>query len=174
MSNVSKKLAYMLRHSQDPLYINLNGGWAQVSMITKVLNISRAQLDEIVANDEKGRYMYDAHQQRIRACQGHSIPGVVVEMEQPEAPEYLYHGTATRFLDAIMREGLKAMSRQWVHLSGDVETARKVGTRHGKPVILRIDAQRFVSDGHQLYRALNGVWQAKEVQAEYFEIYSVE
>lgn len=173
MNNIGRKLAFLLRHSQDPLYISLDGGWAQVSVITKALNISRAQLDEIVATDNKQRYMYDEHKQRIRACQGHSIPGVVVDMEQPEPPEYLYHGTATRFLDVIMKEGLKPMSRQWVHLSKDVETAHNVGSRHGTPIILRFAAQRFVADGYQLYRSLNGVWQAKEVPAQYLEIYTM-
>ena len=170
--NVSRKLAFLLRHSQNPLYISLDGGWASVSVITKALNISCAQLDDIVANDEKGRYMYDEHKQRIRACQGHSIPGVQVEMEQPEPPEYLYHGTATRFLDTILREGLKPMSRQWVHLSGNQETAVNVGSRHGNPIVLRVDAKKFISDGHKLYRSLNGVWQTKEVPAEYLEIYT--
>lgn len=171
MQKTSQKLAFLLRHSQDPLYISLDGGWAQVSDITKALNISRTQLDEIVATDNKGRYMYDAHKQRIRACQGHSIPGVQVEMEQPEPPEYLYHGTATRFLDIILREGLKPMSRQWVHLSGDYETAVNVGSRHGAPIVLQMNAKQYVADGYQLYRSLNGVWQAKDVPAEYLEIY---
>ena len=170
--NVSRKLAFLLRHSQDPLYISLDGGWAKVSEITKALNISRAQLDEIVTTDEKGRYMYDEHKQRIRACQGHSIPGVLVEMEQPEPPEYLFHGTATRFLNTIMKEGLRPMSRQWVHLSKDYETAVNVGSRHGAPIVLRVNAQQLVADGYQLYRSLNGVWQIKDVPAQYLEIYS--
>ena len=170
--NVSRKLAFLLRHSQDPLYISPDGGWAKVSEITKALNISRAQLDEIVATDEKGRYMYDEYKQRIRACQGHSIPGVQVEMEQPEPPEYLFHGTATRFLNTIMKEGLRPMSRQWVHLSKDYETAINVGSRHGTPIVLRVNARQLVADGHQLYRSLNGVWQIKEVPARYLEIYS--
>lgn len=172
MNNTGRKLAYMLRHSRDPLYISLDGGWAPVSKVIKELNISRTQLDEIVANDNKQRYMYDIHKQRIRACQGHSIPGVIVEMEQPEPPEYLYHGTATRFLDAIMKDGLKPMSRQWVHLSGDYDTAINVGARHGNPIVLRINARQFVADGHQLYRSLNGVWQAKDVPVKYLELYS--
>ena len=116
--------------------------------------------------------MYDEYKQRIRACQGHSIPGVQVEMEQPEPPEYLFHGTATRFLDTIMREGLRPMSRQWVHLSKDYETAVNVGSRHGAPIVLRVNAQQLVADGYQLYRSLNGVWQIKEVPAQYLEIYS--
>lgn len=167
-----KRLAYMLRHSQNPLYINLDGGWASVSIIICELNISRSELEEIVANDNKGRYAFDAHKQRIRACQGHSIPGVVVHMEAPEPPMYLYHGTATRFLDAVMHEGLKPMSRQWVHLSKDYDTAVNVGSRHGKAIVLRINAKQFVADGNELYISDNGVWQAKYVDPKYMEIYT--
>jgi putative RNA 2'-phosphotransferase len=169
----------MLRHSAEPLYIDLNGGWADVNIITKALKerfpqVSRAIMDEIVANDEKGRYSFNADRTKIRANQGHSIPGVIIEMEQPEPPEYLYHGTATRFLDSIMRNGLIPMSRQYVHISPDFETAVKVGKRHGKPVIFVIDAKRFVADGNELYLSANGVWQAKQVPSEYFTIKYVE
>ena len=123
-----------------------------------------------MASDEKGRYSFDKTGNRIRANQGHSIPGVVVEMEQPEPPELLYHGTATRFLDSIMKEGLRPMSRQWVHISGDFETAVKTGMRHGRPVVLVIRAKEFVQDGNELYLSANGVWQARSVPAKYFTI----
>ena len=175
LTKVSKKLSYMLRHCTDPLYIELNGGWADVNTIIKALRerypqISRAVLDEIVANDEKGRYSYNVDGTKIRANQGHSIPGIIIDMEQPDPPEYLYHGTATRFLDSIKKNGLIPMSRQYVHISPDYETAVKVGKRHGKPVVLLIDARRFVSDGNELYLSANGVWQAKQVPPEYFTI----
>lgn len=159
----SKRLSFLLRHCQEPLYIDLNGGWAKVRTILDALHISRETLEQIVAKDEKGRYAFDHTGQRIRANQGHSIPGVVVEMEQPEPLQRLYHGTATRFLDDILREGLKPMNRQFVHISPDYETAVRVGSRHGKPVVLEIDAQRLVKDGYALYRSFNGVWQAKAV-----------
>ncbi len=179
LTKISKKLSYMLRHSTEPLYIDLNGGWADVNTIIKALRVKypqvgRAVLDEIVANDEKGRYSYNADKTKIRANQGHSIPGVMIEMEQPDPPEYLYHGTATRFLDSIKRTGLIPMSRQYVHISPDFETAVKVGKRHGKPVVLVIDAKRFVADGNELYLSANGVWQAKQVPPEYFTIKNAE
>ena len=121
--------------------------------------------------DSKGRYSFDESGTKIRANQGHSIPGVVIEMESPEPPEFLYHGTAERFLDTILKEGLKPMTRQFVHISPDYETAVKVGRRHGKPVILKIRARDFKNDGNkQLYRSSNGVWQAKAVPPEYFKI----
>lgn len=166
----SKRLSYLLRHSQEPLYIDLQGGWAQVKTILQVLGLSRAELDEIVATDAKGRYSYSKDGAKIRANQGHSIDGVVVDMERPEPPELLYHGTATRFLDDILREGLKPMSRQFVHISPDFETAVAVGRRHGKPVVLAIRAKEFVADGHDLFRSANGVWQALSVPPDYFTL----
>lgn len=178
MTKISKRLSFLLRHCKEPLYIDINGGWALVDDILDALrmkhpNINRKTLDDIVASDEKMRYSYDQTGRKIRANQGHSIPGVVVQMEQLEPPEFLYHGTATRFLDSIMEEGLKPMSRQWVHISSDVETAVKVGKRHGTPVVLKIYARKFVQDGHKLYLSSNGVWQAKSVPVEYFEIQDV-
>lgn len=170
----SKRLAFFLRHCREPLYVDPDGGWAEVATMLRVLGLTRAQLDRIVAEDAKGRYSYDPSGTRIRANQGHSIPGVVLTMEAPEPPEYLYHGTATRFLDAIAREGLKPMNRLWVHISPDVETAMQVGRRHGTPVILKIQAKRFAADGHTLYCSDNGVWQAKAVPPEYFSVLSTE
>lgn len=171
IQKVSKRLSFLLRHCQEPLYIALEGGWANVRTILQALNINRETLEKIVVNDAKGRYAFDYTGQKIRANQGHSIPGVVVEMEQTEPPELLYHGTATRFLDEIMREGLKPMRRQYVHISSDFETAVNVGSRHGQPVVLEIRAKEFVADGNKLFCSANGVWQAEAVAKKYFTIH---
>ena len=177
LKRISVKLSWMLRHCQNPLYIDLSGGWADVEEIITALNerypgFDRETLEQIVAEDKKGRYSFDESGAKIRANQGHSIPGVVIEMESPEPPEFLYHGTAAQFLDAIMREGLKPMKRQYVHISPDYETAVKVGGRHGKPVVLQIRARDFKNDGNELCLSSNGVWQAKAVPPEYFTVYT--
>ena len=175
LKKISVKMSWMLRHCQTPQYIEQNGGWADVKTILSALkerypDVTLKTIKQIVAEDEKGRYSFDSTETKIRANQGHSIPGAIVEMEAPEPPEFLYHGTATRFLDAIMQEGLKPMSRQFVHISPDYATAVKVGSRHGKPVVLKIRAKDFVDDGNELYRSSNGVWQAKAVPPEYFSV----
>lgn len=175
LQRASKTLSYLLRHCREPLYIDLDGGWAAVDEIVSVLQtkyrgFNRELLARIVATDEKGRYSYDAEGERIRANQGHSIPGVVIEMEEPEPPELLYHGTAERFLPSILSKGLLPMGRQFVHLSADVPTAVKVGSRHGTPAVLAVEAGRFVADGHTLKRSENGVWQAQAVPAEYLHL----
>ena len=185
LNNVSKTLSFFLRHakkenSDDPEYISLTGGWADVDTIIDALrerypSVDKNVLEEIVAADEKTRYSYDSSGKRIRANQGHSIPGVVIEMEKPEPPEFLYHGTSKRFLEQIMREGLKPMSRNYVHISPDYNTAVTVGKRHsrseGSPVVLIVRARDFVRDGHELFISANGVWQAHEVPPEYLSVY---
>jgi putative RNA 2'-phosphotransferase len=152
LTKLSVKLSYLLRHSTNPQYIDFDGGWADTQEIIKALkkydeSFNIDTLERIVAEDQKGRYSFNDNHTKIRANQGHSIPGVIIEMTTPEPPEILYHGTATRFLDSIMVEGLKPMSRQFVHISPDYETAVNVGSRHGKPVVLAFRAKDYVNDG---------------------------
>lgn len=172
LTRASKTLSYLLRHSTNPIYIDRDGGWAEVDTIVQAMQkkhpgFTAQMLADIVAQDRKTRYSYDPTGTRIRANQGHSIPGVQVAMEAPEPPELLYHGTARRFLPAILNEGLKPMTRLYVHISQDRETALLVGRRHGDPVVLAVKARQFVQDGHVLRCSANGVWQAEFVPPQY-------
>lgn len=101
------------------------------------------------------------------ANQGHSLQ-VDVELTPVKPPRYLYHGTASRFLPAIQREGIKKMSRQYVHLSGNFQTAVEVGRRHGSPVVITISAEAMAHDGVTFYLSENGVWLCEYVAPEYF------
>jgi putative RNA 2'-phosphotransferase len=49
----------------------------------------------------------------------------------------------------------------------DPDTAERVGQRHGKPVVLRVEAQRLFEDGFEFFRADNGVWLTDKVPAVY-------
>ncbi len=164
------RLSWLLRHCREPLYIDLEGGWAPVEAILEALPATRQELEEIVARDSKGRFRFDDGGLRIRACQGHSIPGVVIPMERPTPPAYLYHGTAVRYLSSILRDGLQPRSRLWVHLSPDFDTAVTVGRRHGTPAVLRLDTRALIQGGHTLYRAANGVWQTTAIAPEQLEL----
>ena len=171
LDKVSRKVAYLLRHSET--FIDKKG-WAKVSEIVKEVKkvypeFNEDLLHQIVREDEKGRYSFDQFGIRIRANQGHSVP-VEIEMEEMEPPKILYHGTATRFLDSILKEGLNGQTRLYVHLSWDVETAKKVGSRHGKPVILKVDAGKMYEDGYVFLVSANQVWQTREVPPQYLEI----
>lgn len=131
--------------------------------------IDMAALEEIVRTDEKLRYSFNEDRTKIRANQGHSVP-VDVELKEAVPPEFLYHGTTDRFKDRIMKEGLKPMSRLYVHLSKDMDTALKVGKRHGgHPVIFRIRSGRMHENGMSFYLSENGVWLTKKVPPEYME-----
>ena len=171
---LSKFISLVLRHNPDAAHITLDEhGWAYVDELLIGINgtgrkINKDILEEIVAADQKQRYSFNQDKTLIRANQGHSIP-VDVELKEQEPPEFLYHGTASRFLDSIEEEGLKPMSRLYVHLSKDIDTAVKVGQRHGRPVILKIRSQEMYRDGHRFYLSENGVWLTKKVDAGYFD-----
>jgi putative RNA 2'-phosphotransferase len=160
---ISKSLSYWLRHAPDAGQITLDSnGWTPVAAIRAALgrkglpNSMEALLETVADNDKQRFELSDDHSQ-IRARQGHSVG---VDAEWPEAlpPEFLYHGTVDKFLGAIMAEGLKPMARHHVHLSPDVETAIKVGSRRGKPVILKVAAGRLSASGQVFHLSSNGVW----------------
>lgn len=125
-------------------------------------------LEAIVATDEKQRYSFNQDKTLIRANQGHSVP-VDVELPAVHPPETLYHGTGEKYMAPILRQGLLPRTRLYVHLSGQYDTAVSVGSRHGKPVVLRIRAAEMERDGYVFYRSVNGVWLTKEVPVRYFD-----
>lgn len=169
---LGKQIAYVLRHNPTSIGITLDSnGWANVDELIDGINRSNKRIDrdilaEIVACDEKHRFSFNDDNSKIRANQGHSIV-VDVELAELTPPNVLYHGTATRFLDGIKQNGIRKRSRNYVHLSLDVQTAIKVGARHGTPVVLKIDAARMSRDGFKFYLSANGVWLTDCVPFDY-------
>ncbi len=168
-------ISLVLRHKPDAAGIALDEhGWANVDDLLVGVNhsgrkINMEILEEIVKTDSKQRYSFNQDKTLIRANQGHSVL-VDVELKEQEPPEFLYHGTAARFLKSIEAEGLKPMSRLYVHLSNDVETALTVGKRHGEAVLLKIYSGDMYKNGEKFYLSENGVWLTKAVDAKYFTI----
>jgi putative RNA 2'-phosphotransferase len=160
---VSKRLSFVLRHRPDSVGLTLaDGGWVDVDALLAALarsglRLTRAELEHVVATNDKRRFAFDGSGTRIRASQGHSV-AVELGYEAVSPPDVLFHGTAERFLAAILREGLRPGNRQAVHLSVDVDTARSVGARHGRPVVLRVDAAGLAADGVRFVRSANGIW----------------
>lgn len=165
---LGKELAYLLRHRPEAKHLTMDKhGWVKISeLIANVPEFTLDNLKEIVDTDAKHRYSISEDGVFIRANQGHSIP-VDLGLEPKTPPDVLYHGTVERFMTSIMKEGLKKKERQHVHLSSDIETAKKVGERRGKPVILKIDAKQMVSDGFMFYCSENGVWLTDHVPVKY-------
>ena len=172
---LSKYLARHLRHQPEALGLSLEpGGWVAVDALLAAVRrqgvaMSRADLDEIVARNDKMRFSFDETGQRIRANQGHSAP-VDLQLAPATPPETLYHGTSKATLGPILREGLRKMRRQHVHLSADRATARKVGSRHGAPGVLLVDAAAMAAAGYQFYLSDNGVWLTDSVPPQYLRI----
>lgn len=173
MNKTSKFVSLILRHKPEVIGITLDEhGWADVEKL--VAGIQRTQafdmemLEEIVRTDHKQRYSFNEDKTLIRANQGHSVP-VDVELSVIKPPEVLYHGTGQKYVDSIDKIGLIPKSRLYVHLSGDIDTAVKVGSRHGKPVVYRVASGRMEEDGYVFYRSVNGVWLTKEVSVSYLE-----
>ena len=170
--SISKFLSLVLRHKPEEIGITLDeNGWTDVptllsKMTTKGNRITHDQLRHIVVTNNKKRFAFNHDESRIRANQGHSID-VELGYTAKQPPQCLYHGTATRFLDIILKEGLKKMNRHHVHLSADEQTARTVGNRHGKPVVLLVQAGKMAENGHTFYQSDNGVWLTDHVPVSY-------
>jgi putative RNA 2'-phosphotransferase len=165
-------MSLVLRHEPAKFSVELDeAGWTRVDGLLAAAARAGVPLDDatlrrVVAENDKQRFALSDDGAMIRASQGHSVD-VELGLEPVEPPPVLFHGTATRFLDSIRREGLVPGSRRHVHLSTDAATATSVGSRHGRPTVLRIDAARMHAAGHRFFRSANGVWLTDAVPAEY-------
>lgn len=169
---LSKFLSFVLRHKPDEIGLMLGpDGWVNIDELIQKANAAgrtfdRTDLLDVVASSEKKRFSISPDGRKIRAAQGHSV-SVELGLTSREPPSVLYHGTATRFVEAIRQTGLMPQARQQVHLSADEATAQRVGQRHGKPHIFKVDAGRMHANGHKFYRADNGVWLTDHVPPEF-------
>ena len=173
IKEISKYISLILRHKPEVIGITLDEhGWANVDEliegVSKTHPLTMELLEEIVVEDEKQRYSFNEDKTMIRANQGHSIP-VDVELEEKEPPMVLYHGTGEKYVESIDQIGLVPKSRLYVHLSADIQTALKVGQRHGRPIVYRIDAEKMYKDGIRFFLSKNGVWLTDSVPVQYLE-----
>ncbi|MCG7541929.1 RNA 2'-phosphotransferase [Pseudoalteromonas sp. CO348] len=173
LNKVSKFLSFVLRHKPDAIGLELDQyGWANINeLISKAYtsnglsNLSFDLIQQVVETNEKKRFIISDDNLRIRANQGHSVD-VDLQLRQMEPPEFLYHGSATRFLDNILAQGLIPQERLYVHLSSNIDTAKAAGQRYGKPIILKIKARAMYESGFKFYLSENEVWLTKQVPAE--------
>ena len=171
---LSKYLSKHLRHQPERLGLTLApGGWVPVDELLAAARrngvaLTRAELEHVVAHNDKQRFGFDETGELIRARQGHSV-AVDLGLEAMAPPEELFHGTGRRSAEIIERDGLRAMGRHHVHLSTDVRTARRVGGRHGRPVVYRVAARAMHAAGYAFYRSDNGVWLTDQVPAVFLE-----
>ena len=170
---ISKFASKVLRHQPGLIGAELDAdGYMAVAdllagMASNGMRVSREQLAEVVETNDKGRFGFSADGRKIRAVQGHSVALEGSTVTRADPPDVLYHGTADRNVAAIFREGLIPGRRIHVHLSKDVATATTVGSRHGRPVVLRIDAKHAAAAGVPFYLAENGVWLCDALPPKY-------
>ncbi len=170
--NISKFLSLVLRHKPETIDLELDeNGWADADLLIQGMLKANYLIDieilkDIVKSSDKQRFKFNDDFSKIRANQGHSI-NVDLKLEQKLPPEMLFHGTALRNLDSIKQSGLLKQNRHHVHLSSDSETARKVGMRYGKPIVLKIESGKMNEDGIEFYLSENGVWLTENVDAKY-------
>ena len=169
---ISKFLSLILRHSPETIGLQLDqNGWADVDeLISKsAVQFTSEELEEVVETNDKQRFAFNADHTKIRASQGHSVD-IDLALEPQQPPEFLFHGTVAKFLAGIQKEGLQKMSRRHLHLSHDKQTAEKVGSRRGIPVILNIRSGQMHRDGILFYLSDNGVWLTDHVPAQYIDL----
>ncbi len=170
--NLSKFLSLILRHKPQTVGIELDKqGWTNVHDLISKLNRSGKNIDFktleiIVETDNKKRYEFNPDKTKIRASQGHSV-NVDLGYTPQAPPEFLYHGTADKFVGSILEKGIQKRNRHHVHLSLDIETAKNVGKRHGMPSIFKIFSQKMHKDGYVFFKSTNGVWLTEEVPVNY-------
>lgn len=171
----SRSLARVLRHKPGLWGVRLDReGWCQVSdLLVGAANngqhLTVEDLLEIVETNDKQRFTLSPDGLRIRAAQGHSVD-VDLKLRTRVPPPVLYHGTVRKWLPAILREGLRPMSRHAVHLSATKEAALAVGARRGAPVVLIVDSYAMNRNGHQFQQAENGVWLTAAVPPKYLRL----
>ena len=174
-TDTSKFLSYVLRHEPEAIELSLDKeGWAVIDdLILRAGNkgyaLDKDLIFDVVESSEKKRFTISEDGLRIRAAQGHSTQQVNITYAEKMPPDILYHGTATRFTPQIREQGLLPLSRQYVHLSSDEDTAIQVGRRYGKPVLLKIKAVDMYEKGYKFYQADNGVWLTEHVPYEFIQ-----
>lgn len=174
-TRLSKEISYALRHAPWEYELEMDEeGWVPIEQLLDALhrkndwkNVTQEDIQQMINVSDKKRH--EIIESRIRAFYGHSIP-MKISKTQSRPQEILYHGTARRFMKSIMDNGLSPQSRQYVHLSRDIETAQSVGKRHDdKPCILIVDSLRAWNDGIAFYCGNEKVWLADTVPSSYIK-----
>ena len=168
-------ISLILRHKPQVINKSIDEfGYMKVNELLEGMNstgytITERDLNRIIEEDDKQRYSFNNSKDKIRANQGHSIK-VNLGLQPIDPPNILYHGTCKRVENIILSEGIKKMARQYVHLSKDIETARKVGLRHGEFLIFKVNTIQMFLDGYKFYLSDNDVYLTNYVPSKYISV----
>lgn len=172
LTEKGKELAFLLRHDKKAFKKGVidKFGWRKCDELIENHGFTEELLEEIVETNDKKRYEFNSDGDKIRARQGHSIPVDMSFSEYVGSKDFLYHGTDGRFISSIKKNGIRKQTREYVHLSGDLETAEKVGKRHGAHLfVIKVDSKKMMEDGVKIYLSTNDVYLTDYVDPKYFK-----
>lgn len=172
---LSRFISFVLRHNPDSIKIKIEeDGWTNTKEFIENINkltkyrIDMELLEKIVKEDNKQRYSFNENKSKIRANQGHSI-NAKIRFKEVIPPDNLYHGTGDKYVFSILKEGIKKRTRNFVHLSDNIETAFDVGSRHGQPKVLIVNAKEMHKDKYKFFLSENGVYLTEYVPIKYIK-----
>ena len=172
LKDIGRYMSLLLRHKPEKENLTIDSqGYVLVDDLIEKLEITFSDLKWIIDNNNKKRFVFNSDETMIRAAQGHSI-SVDLKMKRILPPDMLFHGTSLYNNGLISKGGLKKMSRNHVHLTDNVDTAKNVGMRYAKYQnklwIITIDAKQMNADGFEFFKSENGVYLTEEVPSKYF------
>ncbi len=166
-------MSYVLRHRPDEFGLWLDAeGFISVKELLQAIReeegwsyLSMNHIEELLRSDERESFEFDGD--RIRARDGHSLP--VHFHEGPvEPPQILYHGTRNKAYPFIMREGLRPIGRQYVHLTTSKDLALRIGRRRDpKPILITVQALRAHEGGVLFYGANELIYLTESLAPSY-------
>ncbi len=171
LKQLSKSLAWLLRHAaQQEGLLPDPQGWVLLDDVLPLLaaqcpGVTREAVQAVVSTVDPHKQRFSLEGGWIRANYGHSLPERICHPEASPPPT-LYHGTHRSALEAILREGLRPMQRQYVHLTTDPVLARQVGSRQGPPVVLAADTAAARAAGVVFFRANPVFWLAQNLPGQ--------
>ena len=148
-----------------------DAGFTPLDDVLKLLQAAETRVREVVRDSDKQRFeiVENPGGAKIRARYGHSVVPVV-DYEAITPPQILYHGTSRGAIATIRGEGLRAMKRQYVHLSIDRAIAHSVGRRHDpNPVILIVRAGAAHAAGVEFYHPEERLFLVKALAARWID-----
>lgn len=169
-------MSYALRHKPERLGLEVDSaGWVDIQQLLLGLQqkgfpeITLDIIHEVIRTNDKRRFSVSTDLTRVRAAQGHSIP-VDLGLYPQRPPSELFHGTAERNFQSIKEQGINKGTRHHVHLSPDFLTAKTLGNRKGKSIVLTIATNAMYADGHSFFKSDNGVWLTDFIPPQYISV----
>lgn len=168
---LSKFMSYALRHNPGEFGLELDSlGFCKTEDLLSTIQKQKgfgdttlSDIEEAVRICPKQRFAIEG--EHIRANYGHSAKRL--EYEEKEPPAILYHGTHEGVYKTIIKEGIKKMGREFVHLSEGTGFAKLAGSRRGNPVIMMVNAKKAYEDGIKFYTTGDDVWLCDYIPPEY-------